>query len=81
MGRDLWGERANRSFAASCSSGMKLPHWREGTHWDKTIKGLQLYNGNFTYLSSPSASPALEHGSFVSVIHVNDYYRGLRLLQ
>jgi len=83
IGRDSERERPHKPFAESHSSGMKLPCWREGMHWDKTSKGLQyyiLYNGTFTFLSSPSASLSLQHSTFVSVIHVNDHYRGLRPL-
>ena len=58
--------RRNRSFAASHPRGTKSPRWRAkvalGQDKQKTYF---IGNGNFLCLSCPSATFALQHGSFV----------------
>ena len=56
----------NRPFAASHSRGTKPPFWRAkvALKQDKQ-KTYIILNGKFLFLSCPSVTSSLQHGSFV----------------
>ena len=56
----------NSPFAASHSRGKKLPYWRaKAALGQDKQKAYIILNGNFLCLSCPSATYALQYGSFV----------------
>ena len=63
---DQYQSIKNRPFAASHSSGTKLPCWRAKlTLGQDKQKTYIIWNGNFLCLSCPNATFALQHGGFL----------------